>query len=103
MAGISSEQTQDGLRLKIAGEANILLAGAFRDEALQAIDAGQSLSLDLSAVTSIDLAFAQVVLATQRACQAQSLGFALCAGAPAAFSQLLKSAALEHQPWQIKA
>ncbi|OPZ59760.1 MAG: STAS domain protein [Deltaproteobacteria bacterium ADurb.Bin510] len=103
MAGISSEQTQEGLRLKIAGEANILQAGAFRDEALQAIEAGQALSLDLSAVTSIDLAFVQVVLAAQRACQAQGLEFALCAGAPPAFSQLLKSAALENHVWQTKA
>ena len=103
MAGISSEQTADGLKLKLSGEANILQAEAFRQELLRALAAGQGVCLDLSALTSVDLAFVQVILAGQQAAQAQGLGFAFCSGLPAVFTQLQKSAALDNQPWQIKA
>ena len=102
MAGISSEQTGEGCRLRVAGEANIAQASGFRTELVKAFESGQALSLDLSAVSGIDLAFAQLILAAQVSAAARGLTFAILPGVAPAFTQFIRTAALETYPWPIK-
>lgn len=102
MASITVEKTPDCSLLRVEGEANIMQTVAFNDELGKALVAGLPICLDLAGSTSMDLAFLQVILAAQRAAEQKGIGFAIMPETGAAFSQIIKTAALDKYPWPIK-